>query len=87
MWTNTFTSGYKNQRDQQVAKAILKTVAHALVTFYQDLFGPARSLGSLTATHTSKDVTYASIAKFPSNKEAGVYTKRVILKKGLTKPV
>jgi hypothetical protein len=62
-------------------------VARALVTFYQDSFGLARSLGSLTATHASKDATYASIAKFPSNEEAGVYTKHVILKKGPTKPV
>jgi hypothetical protein len=85
--TNTFASGYKNQRDQQVAKAISKTVARALVTFYQDSFGPACSLDSLTVTHASKGVTYASVAKFPSNKEAGVYTKRVILKKGLTNPV
>jgi hypothetical protein len=84
--TNTFASGYKDQRDQQVAKAILRTVARALVAFYQDTFGPARPLGSLTVTHASKDVTYASIAKFPSNEEARVYTKRVILKKGLTKP-
>jgi hypothetical protein len=83
--TNTFASGYKNQRDQQVAEAISKTVARALVTFYQDLFGPARSLGSPTVTHASKDVTYASIAKSSSNEEAGV-PKRAILKKGLTKP-
>jgi hypothetical protein len=85
--TDTFASDYRSQRDQQVAEAISKTVARALVAFYQDSFGPARSLSPPTVTHASKDATYASIAKFPSNEEAGVHTKRAFLKKGPTKPV
>ena len=85
--TDTFASNYRSQRDQQVAEAISKTVARALVTFYQDSFGPARSPSHPTVTHASKDATYASIAKSPSNEDAGVYTKRANLKKGPTKPV
>jgi hypothetical protein len=45
--TDTFASSYRSQKDQQIAEAISNTVARALVAFYQDTFGLARSPGTL----------------------------------------
>ena len=47
--TDTFASGYKSQKDQQIAEAISNTVARALVTFYQETFGLAQIPGRLVS--------------------------------------
>ena len=81
--TDTFASGYKSQKDQQVAEAISKAVARALVTFYQESFAPARSSRLPQASHAP---TYASMAKSPSSNGAGASRGHTIPKKGPTKP-
>jgi hypothetical protein len=83
--TDTFASGYKSQKDQQIAKAISNTVARALVAFYQESFGLARSPGTLQTPHATgyASVTKSSIAKDTGAPKAAL---KAALKKGPPKP-
>ena len=60
MRTDTFASGYKSQKDQQIAEAVSNAVARALVAFYQESFAPARSP---SPPKTPRALSYASVAK------------------------
>src|ERR1700733_3688197 len=79
--TDTFASGYRSQKDQQIAEAISNTVARALVAFYQETFGSARSPGTLQTPHATSYATAAraSIAKDTGAPKAAL---KATLKKG-----
>lgn len=66
--TDAFASGYKTQKDQQIAEAISKAVARSLVAFYQASFAPTRTTTPPPAYHAPKNASYASMAK-ASNKK------------------
>src|SRR3984885_10982765 len=66
--TDTFESGYKSQKDQQIAEAVSNAVARALVAFYQESFAPARSPSLPKPPRT---LSYASVAKSSNNNESG----------------
>src|ERR1700742_2433200 len=81
--TDTFASGYKSQKDQQIAEAVSKAVARALVAFYQESFAPARSPSPPKTPHA---LSYASVAKSSNNSETGAPKGQEAPKKGPTKP-
>jgi hypothetical protein len=83
--TDTFASGYKNQKDQQTAEAISNTVARALVAFYQESFGSTRSPGIIQTLHMP---SYASVTKPTSLKDTGAprTASKAAPKKVLTRP-
>jgi hypothetical protein len=83
MHTDTFASGYKSQKDQQIAEAISNAVARALVAFYQESFAPARSPSLPKPPRT---LSYASVAKSSNNNESGAPKGQAAPKKGPTKP-
>jgi hypothetical protein len=68
--TDAFASGYKGQKDQQIAEAVANTVARALVAYYQESFasGPKATQAMPKAPHAP---TYASITKGTANTNAG----------------
>ena len=83
--TDTFASGYKSQKDQQIAEAISNTVARALVAFYQESFGSARSPSTLQTPHTP---SYANVTKSSIANDTGApkAASRAAPKKGPLKP-
>jgi hypothetical protein len=81
--TDTFASGYKSQKDQQIAEAVSNAVARALVAFYQESFTPARSPSPPKTPHA---LSYASITKLSNNNEIGAPKGQTAPKKGPTKP-
>lgn len=83
MRTDTFASGYKGQKDQQIAEAISNAVARALVAFYQESFAPARSS---SPAKTPPALSYASITKKPSNNNTGAPKEQAAPRTGSTKP-
>ena len=81
--TDTFASGYKSQKDQQIAEAVSNAVARALITFYQESFASARSSCPLKTPHA---LSYASVAKSSNNNETRAPKGQAPPKKGPTKP-
>ena len=80
--TDTFASGYKSQKDQQIAEAVSNAVARALVTFYQESFASARSSSPLKTPHA---LSYASVTKSSNNNETRAPKGQAPPKKGPTK--
>src|ERR1700733_10275233 len=68
MRTDTFASGYKSQKDQQIAEAVSNAVARALVAFYQESFALARSPNPQKTPHA---LSYASVTKQSNNNNTG----------------
>ena len=83
MRTDTFASGYKSQKDQQIAEAVSNAVARALVAFYQESFAPARPP---SPPKTPRTLSYASVAKSSNNNETGAPKGQAAPKKGPPKP-
>jgi hypothetical protein len=81
--TDTFASGYKSQKDQQIAEAVSNAVARALVAFYQQSFAPARSPSPPKTPHA---LCYASVAKSSNENETGAPKGQAAPKKIPTKP-
>jgi hypothetical protein len=81
--TDAFASGYKSQKDQQIAEAISNAVARALVTFYQESFAPARSP---SPPKTPRALSYANVTKPSNNNETLAPKGQAAPKKGPTKP-
>lgn len=81
--TDTFASGYKSQKDQQIAEAVSNAVARALVMFYQESFTPARSPNPQKTPHA---LSYASVTKQSNNNNTGAPKGQAAPKKGPTKP-
>ena len=81
--TDTFTSGYKRQRDQQIAKAVSNVVTRALVAFYKESFALARSISLSKTPHA---LSYASITRQSNNNNAGAPKGQTALKKSPVKP-
>src|ERR1700750_1358683 len=81
--TDTFASGYKSQKAQQIAEAVSNAVARALVAFYQQSFAPARSPSPPKTPHA---LSYASVANSSNENETGAPKGQAAPKKGHTKP-
>jgi hypothetical protein len=67
---DVFASGYKGQKDRQIAEAVANTVARALVAYYQESFtsSPKATSAMPKALHAP---SYTSITKGPANTKAG----------------